>query len=445
MASLFPSREETLYARHCAGCHGAKGKGDGAAAAFLYPRPRDFTRGEFKFGSSPADVERAIGKGMPGTSMPPFEGVLSAEERRLLARYVLDFIPRKREAAASGEEEPTWPKPLLGDADRGEALFRRNCALCHGPGGRGDGPSAAHLVDSSGIPLRPPDLVRAPLKGGEDLLSLYRRVTEGIPGTPMPAFAEALSEQERWDLVAYLKRLRQGVERKEDPRLLPLHALAQVPPDPDHPDWKRLPAVELSLTHLWKGAGAKRLRVRAARSKGETGFLLEWEDPHRDVSLSRPEDFLDQAGVMLPEDPGEVPFYGMGGAAAGVRIWHWRALLEPPFGEGEVIRDAASWEETLFPRPAAAAGNLNQADAAPLGHVREYEAAGPGTLTALPRDGSGLSGGGVWRNGWWRVALVKATRVGEGTVAAFAVWDGSDRDRNGRKSVTPWILLGREP
>src|SRR5438270_590653 len=47
------ARGEEEYAEHCIGCHGAKGDGNGLAATFLFPRPRDFPIGAFQFRSTP--------------------------------------------------------------------------------------------------------------------------------------------------------------------------------------------------------------------------------------------------------------------------------------------------------------------------------------------------------------------------------------------------------
>ena len=42
-----------LYRMHCLHCHGVSGAGDGPTAPFLYPRPRDYRKGLFKFTSTP--------------------------------------------------------------------------------------------------------------------------------------------------------------------------------------------------------------------------------------------------------------------------------------------------------------------------------------------------------------------------------------------------------
>ncbi|MEK6238012.1 MAG: c-type cytochrome, partial [Planctomycetales bacterium] len=82
-----------LYVQHCAACHGEKGDGKGLAAAYLFPKPRDFSSG-FRLVStnnatpSPADVEAVLTRGMPGSAMPPWAH-LSAQDRAALAEEVL--------------------------------------------------------------------------------------------------------------------------------------------------------------------------------------------------------------------------------------------------------------------------------------------------------------------------------------------------------------------
>ena len=68
-----------LYRRNCLHCHGVSGAGDGPTAPFLYPTPRDYRRGIFKFTSTPYmkpphrdDLRRTIKNGLHGTSMPSF-------------------------------------------------------------------------------------------------------------------------------------------------------------------------------------------------------------------------------------------------------------------------------------------------------------------------------------------------------------------------------------
>lgn len=83
-----------LYREHCAECHGVSGDGAGSTAGLLYPYPRDFRLGKFKFKSTPqrhpptnTDLKRTLRQGIPGTAMPSFAR-LSDEEIDALVDYV---------------------------------------------------------------------------------------------------------------------------------------------------------------------------------------------------------------------------------------------------------------------------------------------------------------------------------------------------------------------
>jgi len=82
---------------------------------------------------------------------------------------------------------------------RGGASYAANCAQCHGPHGRGEGPSAATL------PISPADLAEhaAHHRPGD----LFWWIAHGIPNTPMPAFSPRLGDEELWMLVQYLRAL----------------------------------------------------------------------------------------------------------------------------------------------------------------------------------------------------------------------------------------------
>ncbi len=91
-----------------------------------------------------------------------------------------------------------------GDAAAGKGVYDARCALCHGETGDGNGPGAELLSP------RPRDFTKGLYKirstanrtpTDEDI---FRVITEGMPGTSMPAWA-VLPEQDRWNLVAYLK------------------------------------------------------------------------------------------------------------------------------------------------------------------------------------------------------------------------------------------------
>lgn len=82
---------------------------------------------------------------------------------------------------------------------RGRLLFAKDCAVCHGAEGRGDGVAAAAL------PQRPEDLSSiAPPPIFPDGVVAYR-IINGVK--MMPAFKSTLSENEIWDLLNFIRSL----------------------------------------------------------------------------------------------------------------------------------------------------------------------------------------------------------------------------------------------
>src|SRR5205823_11751322 len=102
--SPFPVQDtvkgKVVYEKWCAGCHGETGAGDGPAAAYMLPRPRNFTGAVYKIrttasGQLPtdADLMRAIDEGLQGSAMPAWKGRLSDAERRDVMADLKTFSP----------------------------------------------------------------------------------------------------------------------------------------------------------------------------------------------------------------------------------------------------------------------------------------------------------------------------------------------------------------
>lgn len=97
-------------------------------------------------------------------------------------------------------QNPTPDTPAT--IDTGRIVFQRNCAICHGPRGLGDGPAAFTLAP------RPVNLqVHVPQHASGEV---FYWISEGIPGTPMAAWKESLNETERWTIVRFLQALATG-------------------------------------------------------------------------------------------------------------------------------------------------------------------------------------------------------------------------------------------
>jgi cytochrome c oxidase cbb3-type subunit I/II len=206
------ARGKLVYERRCVGCHGVKGDGNGPAATFLDPRPRNFTIGSFKFRTTPSgslptdgDLYRTLARGVRWTAMPTWHE-LPEKDRISVIAYIKTFSSRWKEEKPEPPiviGDPPAPTPEL--LARGKELYvKAKCFQCHGEGGKGDGPSASELRDDLKFPIRPADFTKGQFKGGSDVTDIYRTMTTGLDGTPMPSFADSMKDDERWAISYYV-------------------------------------------------------------------------------------------------------------------------------------------------------------------------------------------------------------------------------------------------
>lgn len=217
-------RGKALYERYCIFCHGAAGDGLGESAAYLDPKPRDFTKAVFKCRSTPSgtlpldsDLYDTISRGIHASGMPSWKPLLRQERVDLVA-YIKTFSPSFQEEKPGQPvtippEPPSSPESIK----RGGELFQSmNCWSCHGKDGRGHGPSAASLTDSKGYPITPFDLTSGThFKCGDTDREMFRDLATGLDGTPMPSFATAMTADQRWDVVHYIRSLHTSKQQPE--------------------------------------------------------------------------------------------------------------------------------------------------------------------------------------------------------------------------------------
>ncbi len=185
-----------LYRKHCLHCHGVAGAGDGPTALTMFPRPRDFRPGIFKFTStnpvnakpSRDDLRKTLLYGLQGSSMPPFEATMTPSEieqvidymtflsiRGETERYLIDeamnaedkdaetALPADLVAEITQKVTSSWKdaetqvvnpavrrsEPTRESILRGRDYFlaanptgpKLECVSCHGAGGLGNGPA----------------------------------------------------------------------------------------------------------------------------------------------------------------------------------------------------------------------------------------------------------------------------------------------------------------
>ena len=481
-----------LYGQQCAACHGVDGRGDGAAAYLLYPKPRDFVAARYRLVSTwerlptDQDLYDTITRGMPGSAMPSW-GHLPSEQRWGLVHYIkslaqkpLEKKPQKAPGAdgngGQGIIEPP-PEPPFDSAAKTRALemYKDACASCHGATGRGDG--AEKQVDEEGYPTRPRDLTAGVFKGNHDPISLYRHIIAGIPGSPMPMSDWAWGN-DAWHLVHYVRSLSSDTQRERvEMRKFTIQAI-RVKTLPLHPDsgvWRLAPPVNLHLMPLWwRSNRPEEVTVRAVHDGKEIALLMVWQDETNDHTAIRPQDFRDAGAVQLSLTP-DPPFFAMGAKGQPVNIWMWKserqADLASAFQElddiypnigidsypnltrsplEQPVRSALTLESDKRFVTGWGAGNI-VSDPQRNSPAEDLTSEGFGSLAARPRIDQKVDSRGVYGKGSYRVMFRRTlTPTGRGAATltpgttvpiAFAVWNGSAGDRDGKKSVTIWQEL----
>ena len=478
-----------IYAQQCAACHGIGGRGDGEATYLLYPKPRDLVAARYRQVSTwegvptDQDIFDTITRGMPGSAMPSWQH-LPREQRWALVYYIkslsekpLIVKPQKIPGPdGTGGEGIIYvpPEPPYDAAAKARALelFKDACASCHGATGRGDG--VQEQRDDEGFPTRPRDLTAGVYKGNPAPEHVYRDIVGGIRGTPMPTSDWAYGV-DAWHLVHYVRSLSSDTQRaRVEMKKFTIQA-ARVDTLPDHPDsgvWGAATPVNLHMMPLWwRSDRPEEVTVRALHDGRDIALLMVWQDETNDETALRPQDFRDAAAVQfsLTANP---PFFAMGEKASAVNIWMWKserqADLEPVYQDLEKVypnlgidsypnltrsaveqpfRHALTLESDPTFVTGWGAGNI-VSDPQRKSPAEDLTARGFGTLQARPRIDQKVDARGVYGSGTYRVMFRRPLKPsGQGGAVlqpgaivpvAFAVWNGSAGDRDGKKSVTIW-------
>jgi DMSO reductase family type II enzyme heme b subunit len=478
------SRGKAVYDQHCAACHGANGDGNGPASVWLYPRPRDFSAGLFKIKSTPAqalptdeDLFASITRGLPGSSMPSFS-YLSEQERRDVAAYVKQLttfvdasgkrVNRFEEAAATGKLEapvvvPAEPPVGVQELVQGQDIYKKmQCNLCHGETGAGDGPQVPTLKDASGLPVRPRDFNTGQFRGGHTGPDLYLRIHNGLAGTPMVPYDNTqLKPEERWALVHYVQSLRRTDVAVND-LLVPENGIIQakrvsrLPVDPMDSYWESLDPVRVPLNPLWPEPNqVYAVAVSAVTDGKKLAVLLQWRDELPKRTAIRVQDFQDAAALQFSLT-GKYGFLGMGDKQNPVNLWNWKAGWQAEIESGtapdmDMVYQSMhvdAWTFTNYNTAASSGNVISQRHRSP---IEDATASGFGSFQSQPIDQQNVQGKGIWHDGFWSVVFIRDLKskeagdvqfaAGKAVPVAFAIWNGEQFDRNGRKMVSNWYQL----
>lgn len=178
------SQGAVIFAENCTRCHGISGQGNGELVlnGNLPDPPPDFNDPATIQAQSPTQWFDTITNGRLEKLMPPWRESLSEAERWSVAlyTYTMSYDPEQ--------------------ITQGQRLWEANCAECHGETGAGDGPRAQEL----NINARNLSLPEALIDASDAML--FETLTQG-KGDVMPAFADILSESERWAVIAFARTL----------------------------------------------------------------------------------------------------------------------------------------------------------------------------------------------------------------------------------------------
>jgi mono/diheme cytochrome c family protein len=477
-----------LYDKYCSQCHGETGDGKGPAAQHLLPKPRDFTTGKFKIRTTPngalptdGDIEKIIRRGMPYTSMPAWPQLTDQQVQELVA-HVKSFY----EGFKNPEQAPkpiTFPAapPAAAAADvkaKGQEIYTRlGCAGCHGEQGRTDGATAPMLKEDLGHPIRPADLTQPwTFRGGATREDIFRTLSTGLNGTPMPSYQEALKDDERWLLTDYILSLADGGAAPNYSTLLVAAPVDDVDLAKGAALFAQAPASRFPVVGqiMEPGRafypGTVSVLVQAVVDAQRIAFRVRWNDIRADQSGQNGPDLA----VPKEEEAGGTP----PGAAAP-------APSDDPFADELAAEPAAPteadiWGDDAGTADATAAGGAEFSDAVAIqlpvslpggvtkpyfifgdgsnpvdlwfldvakNRARQYVGRGSAALTLL--EGSEVEGTATFDKGEWSAVFVRDLRSTNGVTfqedqfvpIAFSLWDGTNRERGNRRGLTQWAYV----
>lgn len=466
---------KAVYFQKCVWCHGPKGAGDGPGADRLWPRPRDFTQGTFKIrhtasGELPTDQDLflTVTHGLPGSAMPSWSQELTDKQRRNVVQFVKyrlvadrQFTDKENETFTLidyGQQVPSSEESIK----KGRELFmtKAKCLECHGSEGRGDG--NATQKDEWGFRIFPAQLdkcwnFRGNREDPYNPRNVFREISTGLNGTPMPSFADVLTVEERWHIANFVISL--CPKQKMDPLtakpqidfvVRSRFVDGEIPTDPKDPKWQDVSPTYIGLAGqiIHKPRNFVRLVdeawVRSIYTGDKIAFMFEWDD--RNKSVGTPE--------SLAEEVRETPPTGDPIAKKEWPVKHDAIAIEFP----------AQWQYLPPPeKPRFIWGDAKNAVNAwkwlADGSVQELRGEGFDKVSVLEDKKNLQVTHAEFKDGRWSVIMTRSLTTndddkdvqfytGKYIPTAFFVWDGHNGDTGLKNSISTWyytILIPPTP
>jgi mono/diheme cytochrome c family protein len=235
------NRGKSLYTEYCMACHGVKGDGAGVASKGLYPPPRNFTLGVYKFGHVVSgelphdeDFKILLKNGLHGTAMLPWD--LREQQLIDVIQYIKTFAPKTWEGKDKAlgmrivpTKDPYAEVHVASAVQRGKEVYHTiaQCWTCHRSYASHSEMSQFNqkingepLTDfdpdmykvkpqpsEHGTPMIPPDFTWDFVRSAKTPEELYIRLNAGVGGTSMPSWKGTLQDDEIWAVAYYVKSL----------------------------------------------------------------------------------------------------------------------------------------------------------------------------------------------------------------------------------------------
>lgn len=182
-APVFPAslpsapRGEALWREVCPGCDAS-----GFTETYL---------GRDRRQTAPVEIYWALTDGVPEKGLPALKDRLTLDQRWDVVFYIWSRNVSREGLAAAGQ------------------AYLKNCAMCHGPQGRGDGSAASYLEPPAA------NFTLAEKYVAFKDVDLFQFISNGKPGTAMPPWGDVLSVEERWALVDHIRTFMYDVGRED--------------------------------------------------------------------------------------------------------------------------------------------------------------------------------------------------------------------------------------
>lgn len=215
--------------------------------------------------------------------------------------------------------------------------------------------------------------------------------------------------------------------------------------------WDSIPVKKVKLMYQvmilpWGKSLVSPISIKAFHNRKDIYFYISWKDTteNRDIGQNK---FSDACAIMFPMDEEVQASTLMMGFLGRANIWHWKAIVDREYWlKQEPVTEA--YADFYYPFEEKELFSVSKE--VPSSAVNDLMAIRVGTIT--PKEIQNVQGRGFFKNGTWHVVFKRSFRavdsgidavfnLGIKKLCAFAVWDGENGDRGGRKSISDWVEL----